>query len=171
MGNWVAQKSSPPMRLWELLRLLHACFGEAPPLEGGPESASLAQHAIRFGLTPAPFEGAPVGQAPPSWGRVGVSKAVLQRLHTKLELVQPLSQPVDACCPVVLAGTCRQGLHAKLRWGRGAVAESQRDGGPGESWRRRGCPWKAVKGTCCRSPLQSVAKRKKCKRNRAKKNV
>ena len=64
-------------------------------------------------------------------GVVGVSKAVLQRLHTELELVQTECELVDARCPAILSGTCRRGLRPKVRWGWGALDEVQSDGPAG----------------------------------------
>ncbi len=61
-------------------------------------------------------------------GVVGVLKRVLQRLHTKLELVQTECELVDARCLAILSGTCRQGLLPKVRWGWGALAEVQSEG-------------------------------------------
>ncbi len=82
-----------------------ARFGEAPPPLEGPESCSLACSAqFDQNRLARPLKlGAQVCQAP-SRGRPGVSKAVIQQLHTKLELVQTFSQLVNARCPGVPAG-------------------------------------------------------------------
>ena len=140
-----------------------ARVGEAPLLEGPTSSAQFDKQRL-----PRPLKGRQIVKLFLR-GVVGVSKAVLQRLHTELELVQTECQLVDACCPAILSGTCRRGQRPKVRWGWGALADRSK-----AMVRRELASSKLSSESDAGLLLSfsiSVAKRKKCKRNRAKKNV
>ena len=104
-------------------------------------------------------------------GVVGVSKAVLQRLHTELELVQTECQLVDARCPAILSGTSVAEGCARKCAGAGVLSPRSK------AMVRRELASSKLSSESDNGLLLllsfsiSVAKRKKCKRNRAKKNV
>ncbi len=96
-----------------------------------------SQHAIRLGLTPAPFEGAPVGQAPPSWG-----SRSQQSCPPTLPHEVGACPTVESACRRVLPSRTRRhlspGASREIALGQGCCRRVPK-GWWGESWRRRGC--------------------------------